>query len=82
MQLEEVIEANKRKAAELRRENAKRMEEEERSTCIECGEPIKEWEEINFEGDEVVLTYTCKECGAHAAQHFSIDYERTEVYTK
>lgn len=53
-------------------------EENERNYCIRCGAEITHFEETEFEGNSLTMTYRCDNCGCYAEQSFSVAYNGTE----
>ena len=55
-----------------------KREHYERNYCIRCGAEITHFEETQFEGNSLTMTYKCDRCGCYAEQRFSVAYEETE----
>ncbi len=53
-------------------------EENERNHCIRCGAEITHFEETEFDGNSLTMTYKCDSCGCYAEQSFSVAYIGTE----
>lgn len=56
----------------------KAREQEEKTSCIECGRPLSDYEITEFSDGERVVTYKCA-CGCIAEQHYKLQYLGTEV---
>lgn len=72
--LNTLIRENREQAAALKAQR----EENERNYCIRCGAEITHFEETQFEGNSLTMTYKCDSCGCYAEQRFSVAYEGTE----
>lgn len=72
--LNTLIRENREQAAALKAQR----EENERNYCIRCGAEITHFEETQFEGNSLTMTYKCDSCGCYAEQRFSVAYEETE----
>lgn len=55
-----------------------KREQHERNNCIRCGAEITHFEETQFEGNSLTMTYKCDRCGCYAEQSFTVAYEGTE----
>ena len=53
-------------------------QKEERHHCVNCGRQITDYEDTEFNGDELIFTYKCPDCGFYGEQHFNVIYSRTE----
>lgn len=53
-------------------------EQYERNYCIRCGAEITHYEETEFNGNSLTMTYRCDSCGCYAEQSFSVAYIETE----
>lgn len=51
---------------------------EEHNKCGHCGKQIEDWDDVEFTGTEVILTYKCA-CGRYAEVHNRVIFDRTEV---
>ena len=46
--------------------------------CGCCGKPIRDWDDVEFTGDKVILTYRC-ECGRYAEIHHSLILDNIKI---
>lgn len=49
--------------------------------CSNCGKFIEDWEDVEYTGTEVILTYKCT-CGHYVALHHRVVFDRAEVIQK
>jgi hypothetical protein len=51
-----------------------------RGKCAKCGSEHLEYEETEFNGDEVYFNFKCSECGCSGSEAYKLNYISTITY--